>query len=170
MKYIRLQQLLESKAREYQDVCASEKALISRNFYSGRGERAVSLSGFIFFYPPSRNQQSQGNCWARILPHHPILIASRPPPQSAESSGASCSFRAGLFHQIHAQTFRSAKTFAYPVVCIRRRRIHVNPFDVIPVSPCRTEPARLRVGQQAALLFFHHWTAHVGLLQLLPPR
>ena len=34
MKYIRLTQMLEAKAREYQEVCAREKAFISRIIYS----------------------------------------------------------------------------------------------------------------------------------------
>lgn len=33
-KYIRLTQLLEIKAREYQEVCSSERAFITRNFFS----------------------------------------------------------------------------------------------------------------------------------------
>lgn len=34
MKYIRLTQMLEAKARDYQEVCAKEKAFISRTQYS----------------------------------------------------------------------------------------------------------------------------------------
>lgn len=34
MKYIRLQQILEQKAREYQEVCAREKSLVSSNVLS----------------------------------------------------------------------------------------------------------------------------------------